>query len=172
VIGFRDYIEFAERHLEIAEKELDNGKNADLYLIPCVILAWSAIESFVNNRLDEFDSLPPALFALHEKAFLTEQQLTFENQGGKAGQFLIKGTLYRKLSDKILFLIAKCGSVVKKGESPWQEFEALKEVRDSLAHPRQAKHAGITPDLARTCIKTSKAVILFISEGLGFRIEF
>ena len=66
MIGFRDYIKYAEKHLRIAEKEIENGKSGDPYLIPSVILAWSAIESFVNNRLDEFDSLPSDHFAPHE----------------------------------------------------------------------------------------------------------
>jgi hypothetical protein len=81
VIGFRDYISYAEKQLETAEKEIENGKSGDPYLIPSVMMSWSAIESFVNNRLDEFESLPAGLFALHEQAFLTEQHLTFQNSG-------------------------------------------------------------------------------------------
>jgi hypothetical protein len=172
VIGFRNYIDFAERQLEIAEAEIDRGRAADLYLIPCVILAWSSIESFVNNRLDEFDSLPQGLFDLHEKAFLTEKLLTFQNSGEHAGQFTIKGSAFRKLSDKILFLIAKCGGTVNKGESPWQEFEDLKEIRDTLIHPRRGKQMVIDAELARRCISISKKVIVFISEGLGHKVEF
>jgi hypothetical protein len=172
VISFRDYITYAERQLEIAEKEIENARSGDLYLIPSVILAWSAIESFVNNRLDEFDSLPSSLFEPHEKAFLIEKHLKFEDSGMNAGKFVIKGNAYKKLSEKILFLIAKCGSQVKKDDTPWREFERLKDIRDSLIHPRQVKHKDIDADLARDCINISKRVIVFISVGLGTKVEF
>jgi hypothetical protein len=172
VISFRDYITYAEKQLAIAEREIENGKAGDLYLIPSVILSWSAIESFVNNRLDEFDSLPQGLFDLHEKAFLTEKHLTFQNSGESAGQFTIKGTAHKKLSDKILFLIAKCGGSVKKGEQPWQDFDDFKEIRDSLIHPRRGKYTVIDADLARRCITISKKVIAFISQALGQKVEF
>jgi hypothetical protein len=173
VIGFRDYIAYAEKHLAIAEAEIENGKSGAPYLIPSVILAWSAIESFVNNRLDDFDSLPPRLFAPHERAFLTEQTLTFINSGKKAGQFIITGTYYRKLTDKILFLVSKCGSRIEKGNKLWTDFDNLKKVRDSLIHPRKAKQQRvIDPKVARDCIATSKRLISVISKGLGQKIEF
>jgi hypothetical protein len=172
VISFREYITYAEKHLATAEEEIEVGRSGEPYLVPAIILAWSAIESFVNNRLDEFDSLPSTLFAPHEKAFLTERLLTFENSGADAGKFVIKGSAYRKLSDKILFLIAKCGSQVNKGRPPWQDFERLKDVRDALIHPRLAKHISINAEVTRDCILTSKKVILLISEGLGHKVEF
>jgi hypothetical protein len=172
VIGFREYIDYAEKHLAIAEEEIEGGKSGEPYLVPAIILAWSAIESFVNNRLDEFDSLPSTLFEMHEKAFLTEQILTFENSGEHAGKFTIKGSAYRKLSDKILFLIAKCGSQVNKGQPPWQDFERLKDVRDALVHPRLDKHRVIDADVARDCFTSSKKVIVLISDGLGHKVEF
>lgn len=170
--GFREYIDFAERQLEIAEREVESGKTADLYLIPSVILAWSAIESFVNNRLDEFDSLPRGLFAPHEKAFLMEKHLRFQDAGANAGKFMIKGNAFKKLSEKILFLIAKSGAQVRKDQTPWKEFEKFKDIRDSLIHPRRTKHVVIDADLARVCIGTSKDVIVFISQGLGHKVEF
>jgi hypothetical protein len=172
VISFRDYISYAEKQLEIAEKEIETGKSGDPYLTPSVLMSWSAIESFVNNRLDEFDSLPHGLFDLHEKAFLTEKHLAFENSGQNAGQFTIKGTAHKKLSDKIMFLIAKCGGTVDKGKTPWQDFDKLKNVRDSLVHPRRTKQTVVDTDLARECVSISKDVIAFISEGLGHKVEF
>jgi hypothetical protein len=172
VIGFHDYISFAERHLEMAEVEIDAGKDANLFLIPSVILAWSAIESFVNNILDIFDSLPANLFEAHEKAFLMEKHLKFQESGKNAGQFAIKGNAFKKLSDKILFLIVKCGSEVKLNDTPWKDFERLKDIRDALVHPRQTKHKVLDADITRDCINISKRVIVFISEGLGHKVDF
>ena len=167
MIGFRDYVRYAEKQLRIAEKEIENGKSGDPHLIPAVILAWSAIESFVNNRLDEFDSLPAKLFAPHEKAFLIEKHLQFQNEGTQAGEFIIKGNAFKSLSDKILFLMAKQGVTAKKGTPLWQDFVELRKVRDSLVHPRKGKYKRVTPDLARKCIRISKQVIELISEALA-----
>jgi hypothetical protein len=172
VIGFRDYIKYAEKHLRIAEREIENRKSGDPYLIPCVMLAWTAIESFVNNRLEELDTLPSDLFAPHEKAFLTEKRLQFQNSGQYAGQFLIKGDDYKNLSDKILFLMAKHGGTGKKGTTLWQQYDDLRKLRDSLVHPRKTKHRAITPALARQCVRVSQKVIILISEELGQRVEF
>jgi hypothetical protein len=171
VIDFRDYIAHADKLLIVAEREIENGRAGDTYLIPSVILAWSAIESFVNNRLDDFASLPSHLFAPHEIAFLTEQRLNFHNEGKDAGKFTIKGNAYRALSDKILFLIVKCGTKAKTNDAVWDEFEKLRQVRDSLIHPRRARHKKVTPKLARECIAISKHVIVFISEGLGHAVD-
>jgi hypothetical protein len=172
MIGFRDYIKYAEKHLRIAEKEIDNGNSGDPYLIPSVILAWSAIESFVNNRLDEFDTLPPGLFAPHEKAFLIEKQLQFQDSGQHSGKFLIKGKAHKHISHKIMFLLAKRGTTPNKGTSLWREFGDLEKTRDSLIHPRRSRHKSITPEVARDCIRVSKKVIKYISEGLGYPVTF
>jgi hypothetical protein len=173
MIGFRDYIRYAEKQLRVAEREIENGKSGDPYLIPSVILAWSAIESFVNNRLDEFDSLPSDLFAPHEKAFLIEKQLQFQQDGQHVGEFLIKGNSHKALSDKIHFLMAKRRSrTIKKGTGLWQDFDGLREVRNSLIHPRKSKYKAITPESARECIRVSRKVIAFISEGLGQKVKF
>ena len=172
MISFREYIKYAERHLRIAEKEIEHGRSGDPYLIPSIILSWSAIESFVNNRLDEIDSLPTDLFAPHEKAFLIEKQLQFQDSGQHAGEFLIKGSSYKKLSDKIVFLFAKFGTNANKGATLWQDFDKLRKTRDSLIHPRKNKQQTITPDLARECIRIAKKLIEFISAGLGQRMRF
>lgn len=173
MIGFRDYIRYAEKQLRIAEKEIENGKSGDPYLIPSVILAWSAIESFVNNRLDEFELLPAKLFAPHEKAFLIEKHLQFQSEGQRAGEFIISNTnAFKSLSDKILFLMAKQGVTAKKGTPLWQDFVELKKVRDSLVHPRKRKYKRVTPDLTRKCIRISKQVIELISEALAKKVKF
>lgn len=170
MITFREYVDYAEKQLMLAEEEITNQRNADYLLIPAIILAWSAIECFVNNRLDEFDSLPDGFFTPHEKAFLTEKRLTFIDSGEKAGQFAIKGREFRRLSDKILFLLAKVGGQVDKGGKLWRDFESFKDIRDSLVHPKQPQLT--TVESVRKCIKTSKDVIQFISTGWGKPVEF
>ena len=58
--NFRDYLAFAEKYITLAE---DNKVNIDWLLIPSVLLSWVAIESFTNNMLDDFASLPADLLS-------------------------------------------------------------------------------------------------------------
>jgi hypothetical protein len=70
MLSFRDYLSYAERYLRLAEDEVESSLDVAWLLIPATILAWAAIESFVNNRLSDYSSLPEDLFELHERAFL------------------------------------------------------------------------------------------------------
>ena len=67
---FRDYLRDARKYLSMAEDTVQKQENAEWLLIPAMILAWSAMESFVNNRCDDLSSLPSDMFELHERAFL------------------------------------------------------------------------------------------------------
>ena len=166
MLSYREYLEYAERCLENADNDDPNSK---WFLIPACILAWSAMESFVNNMLDDFASLNQETFDLHERAFLLEQRLTFVNEGKSIGQFILEGKEYRKLEDKIFFLIAKCGGVGLKnvkGKTLWQKFENFKDVRDSLVHPRRDKDVHLTEKNIAEFIETSKLIIQLISKNV------
>ncbi len=70
---YRDYLDIAEKYLLLAEEKNNiSENNKNWLLIPATIIAWSAIESFINNILDDFGSLPESMFQLHERAFLLE----------------------------------------------------------------------------------------------------
>jgi hypothetical protein len=160
---FREYIDFAERCLNKAEKD---QPISDWYLIPACTLAWSSIESFVNNMLDDFSSIESNYFSKHEEAFLLEKKLVFMNSGADIGQFVLRGSEYRKLEDKIFFLIAKCSGpdlLEIKGETLWQKFKKFKETRDFLAHPRRANSPKLDPDKISSYIDISKEIIRLIS---------
>jgi len=62
MLNYRDYLNFAERYIRHAEKDGINSSNLEWLLIPSIILAWTAIESFVNNRLFDYGSLPEGKF--------------------------------------------------------------------------------------------------------------
>jgi len=165
MLSFRDYLDYAERCLE----KVEETPNSDWFLIPSCILAWSSIESFVNNMLDDFASLDPNMFQLHERSFLLEERLKFINEGENIGNFILEGKEYRKLEDKIFFLIAKCsGPDLKtvKGENLWQKFEKFKDIRDSLVHPRRGKVVNLTKEMVEEFIETSKHVIQLISKNV------
>ena len=110
MLTFREYLTYAEKHLMLAEDEIEKGKDATWLLIPSIILAWASIESFVNNILDDFSALPDEIFELHERAFLLEKKLKLVDSGAKIGQFVLEGSEYRRIEDKIFFLVAKFSS--------------------------------------------------------------
>lgn len=163
---FRNYLRYAKKHLTLAESLVERGQDADIYLIPAVILAWSAIESFVNNRCSDLNSLPDDMFEIHERAFLSEKRLTFIDSGAKIGTFTLLGNEYRSLEDKIFFLMAKMGTqraTGLKGGTLWARFNDFKNVRDSLVHPKQGGLSELTPDQVSKHISTSKELIEEIS---------
>lgn len=166
MISFRDYLGYAEKCLGKVNKD---DPISDWFLIPACILAWSSIEAFVNNMLDDFASLDPNMFQLHERSFLLEERLKFINEGENIGNFILEGKEYRKLEDKIFFLIAKCsGPDLKtvKGENMWQKFEKFKDIRDCLVHPRRGKVVNLTKEMVEEFIETSKHVIQLISKNV------
>ena len=166
MLTFREYLDYAERCMDQVDKD-DTISN--WFFIPACVLAWSSIESFVNNMLDDFASLDPNMFQLHERSFLLEERLKFINEGENIGNFTLEGKEYRKLEDKIFFLIAKCsGPDLKtvKGENLWQKFENFKDIRDSLVHPRRGKVVNLTKEMVEEFIETSKHVIRLISKNV------
>lgn len=98
---------------------------------------------------------------------MEEREVQFVSSGKKAGEFEItKRHQYRRLEDKILFLIAKFSkdSKVGKGTSLWQRFEHSKNIRDGLSHPRKN---GITiPSLEDTkvALQAAREIIELVSE--------
>jgi len=142
MLNFRNYLEYTEKYLMLAEDEVERSSEANWLLIPATILAWSAIESFVNNMLDDFSTLPEGIFELHERAFLLEKKIKFESRGSRLGEFTLGETEYRRLEDKIFFLIAKIGrreAQNLRGGTLWQNFKEFKDTRDALVHPRRGK---------------------------------
>jgi len=173
---FREYLSYAERYLSDAEQHYRNGGNVDWLLMPATILAWSSIEAFINNMLDDFGALPDGIFDLHERAFLLEKRIRFEDRGEQIGQFLLEGVEYRRLEDKILFLVAKFGDRRArnlKGETLWQNFQQFKDVRDALVHPRRDKEFELDTVRVRGFIQTAKDVIHLVGENVwNKKIEF
>ena len=169
MLSFRDYLSHAERYLRLAGDKSESSSDVAWLLIPATILAWAAIESFVNNRLSDYTSLPEDLFELHERAFLLEKRIRFVDRGDNIGQFILEGTEYRRLEDKIFFLIAKFspqGSRNIRGESLWQDFQGFKEDRDALMHPRWDRGISLSIEKVRSHMETSKRIICLVSKHI------
>lgn len=174
---FRDYLEYANKYIRQAENNSERGINSNEWLlIPATILAWTAIEAFVNNRLEDYSSLPDGIFELHEKAFLLEKRIKFIDKGARLGRFDLEGKEYRRLEDKIFFLVAKFSANPDKdikGKTLWQDFEAFKETRDGLVHPRKGKEVPLNIELVKKYIETAKEIIQLISTHIwNKRVDF
>jgi hypothetical protein len=100
---------------------------------------------------------------------LLEKQIRFIDRGDEIGQFILEGTEYRRLEDKIFFLIAKFspqGSHNIRGESLWQDFQRFKEDRDALMHPRWNKDTSLDIGKVRNHVETSRRIIRLVSKHI------
>jgi len=115
----------------------------------------------------DFASVPKGLFSIHERGFLEEREVEFVSSGKKAGEFEItKRHQYRRLEDKILFLIAKFSkdSKVDKGTGLWQRFERSKDIRDGLSHPRKNGITTTSLEDVKVALQTAREIIELVSE--------
>lgn len=160
--NYREYLEFAEKYVNMSEVK---HENTNLMLIPAILLSWVAIESFINNILDDFASVPADLFQLHERALLLEKRVILADEGENKGKFVLEKTEYRRIEEKIFFLLAKFGasSEMDRGDKLWQNFEKLKELRNNLMHPRKHLEFQINIVITKQCIETAKGIITFVA---------
>lgn len=166
---FREYLVYSEKYLDFARAEKAKNHDIEWLLIPALTLAWSSIELFINNMLDDFASLPDGFFQMHERALLQEKRLTLNTRGNDCGNFTLEGTEYRSLEDKILFLIAKVGKGQNiKGGVLWNNFVAFKNKRDTFIHPSRNKQEQLilTIDDIESFIGTAKEVIQLVASDV------
>lgn len=166
MVSFREYIEYAQRYIDRSRGE--QASYSIEWLLPAIILSWTAIESFINNMIDDFSKLPDDMFELHERAFLLEQRVRFVDHGNELGNFVLEGNEYHTLENKIYFLMAKFGESNGsfKGEPLWQDFEELKDTRNKIIHPRRDNQLAIDVDKAEKSLETAKNIIQFVSRNV------
>jgi len=171
MLSYRDLIDFAEKLCSDAEVS-SNEDHGTAYLIGSILNSWMAMESFINNMMNDFASLPDDIFTTHERGFLEERRVRFIDNGKEAGRFhLENSTDYKRLEDKILFLIARFGKSkrIDKGHALWQRFERIKIKRNAIAHPRRSKLTTLETKDAREAISVAKEVISLVSKEVWKR---
>lgn len=171
MLSFRDFLHYAESLYEDA-RDKSQGGSAAPYIIGSILNSWMSIESFINNMMQDFASLPEGVFTIHERGFLEEKQVRFANNGNKAGTFCLGNKEeFRRLEDKILFLIAKFGrgKGASKGTHLWQRFQEMKDKRNTLTHPRRTRAIKLTLEDAQEAIDVAKNVIDFVSQEVWKR---
>ena len=128
---FEEYLRDAADFLQIAKSASDSGNDtkAKSYYRACVFCASSAMEAFVNYIADSFSkakSLEP-----HELAYLNDKQLFFAPSKG-----LSEKTEYHPVDGKLRVLLARFSPTFDFSAPMWDQFMQLKNLRDSLVHPR------------------------------------
>jgi hypothetical protein len=166
MFSFRDFLYYAEQLYEDAKNKTDEPA-ANPYIIGSILNSWMSMESFINNMMQDFTCLPEEIFTIHERGFLEEKQVRFADKGRKAGTFYLENKQeYRRLEDKVLFLLAKFGKsrTVDRGTHIWQRFEKIKDKRNALSHPRRTKIIELTLKDAQEAIEVAKSVISLVSK--------
>jgi hypothetical protein len=177
-MSFQQYLRDSEFFYDECCQAFVSGKNAygQRCAIASVLFSFMAIESFINNMMEDFVSLPEGLFTIHERGFLEEHRVQFESSGQQTGEFILTNQQeYRSLQDKILFLIAKFGGGPKldKGSGLWQKFDRSKDMRDKLSHPRKDSTPILCADDAKTSLDVAKEVIQLVSAKVWkTRVDF
>ena len=167
-MSFQQYVRDSEHFYDQCRAAFAKGNAANGHrcAIASVLFAFMAIESLINNMMEDFASLPEGLFTVHERGFLEEHSVQFESSGQNAGDFILTNRReYKSLEDKILFLIAKFsgGSKLDKGAGLWQKFEQSKEIRDRLSHPRKDSTPTLCTEDAETALYVAKEIIQLVS---------
>lgn len=165
-IEFRSLLECSEALLEEIE-HYEKGRSKQAYLIGSILISWIALEACINSIMEDFSRLPEDFLSTHERGFLQEKSVKLKDRGDDAGEFYITDQQeFKRLEDKILFLLAKFGSGRKilRGDTLWQRFDAIKVKRNSLVHPKKDKATVIGIEDAREAIEVAKGIISFLSK--------
>jgi len=129
---FEEYLQDASEFFEEAKKTTD-ARIARRYYRAAVFYTSGAMEAFVNYIADTFEK--GGTFTPHEIAFLTDKNLTFSQKSWT----LTEKTEYHRVEDKIRFLLSKFSPDFDFNNQAWSSLMSLKDIRDSLIHPRNAE---------------------------------
>ena len=72
-----------------ADAESDGSQGQIRFSTASILFSFISIESFINNMMSDFASLPPDMFTPHERGFLTEKVVELSESGENIGKFEI-----------------------------------------------------------------------------------
>jgi hypothetical protein len=171
---YRELIEDAQwfcDQADNAQASLNQGR----FTSASILFSFVALESFINNMMFDFTALPSGLLTPHEQGFLAEKAVELADSGANAGKFEITDKRrYQSLEYKIMFLVARFSKdTVDKGSTLWQRFQKMKNVRDSLTHPRKDEIKVPSLSEAEEAIGVTKEIIQLVSQKVwGKKVQF
>lgn len=156
---FEDYIEDAYFFATAAGRQSTEREQQRFYRAS-VFYAASALEAFVNYIADTFaagDVLEP-----FDRAFLLDRKF-----GLRGGEFtILETTEFHRIDDKLRLLLHKfCPSFDLSKEASWSQFNELKDLRDSIVHPRHEEDDVTAADY-RTRLSTGLGAVLKLIDCL------
>ena len=163
--SYQELLRDAEWYCSQAETAKKGSSREVRFSTASVLFSFIAIESFINNMMYDFATLPPGMFTPHEQGFLAEKTVELAESGAGAGRFEVTNhRRYWSLENKIMFLVARFGGdTVDKGSTLWQEFVQAKDVRDRLTHPRKGSAVPPSPSDAQTVLDVAKQIVRLVS---------
>lgn len=143
----------ASLFVDLAHQSAADGdeKVARRYYRVSVFCLAGAIESFVNYVADSFaqaDQLP-----LNEIAFLNDEKFTPEK--GK----LVRRAEFHRLEDKLKILLTRFIPDFDFQGTMWIWFMELKDLRDSLIHPRRLEDEVPLAQYSTKLIRSMSAIV-------------
>src|ERR1035437_9102774 len=108
-LDFRSLIGYADDFVLSAARAmaLKSDSETERCIVASILLSWIALEAIVNSISDDLGNVE-SFFSLEELSLLQERGVEFLDHGGNAGRFQLSNKIkYRRIEDKILFLVAK-----------------------------------------------------------------
>ena len=173
--SYRELIEDAQWFCDQAEDVQKGIKTLQRFSTASILFSFMALESFINDMMSDFTVLPAGLLTPHELGFLSEKAVELTDSGKDAGRFEVTNKRhYQSLEYKIMFLVARfSGDTVDKGSSLWQRFQKIKDIRDSLTHPRKDNEPPPVSADADEAIGVAKDIIQLVSLKVwGKKVQF
>lgn len=148
--------------LNNAKIKESNSSSAETYSRASILVAWAAFEGWVNKTCNDFAETDKKLSS-GEIGFLLEKKVEL-----RKGQFVVSGAdKYENIENKIDFLLKKfVGYSIDKSKSYWSDFQASKNIRDTLVHPKKHKSINIGIKEAELNLKTLQYFIKLLSNKL------
>ncbi|MBI2856219.1 MAG: hypothetical protein HYX93_05165 [Chloroflexi bacterium] len=174
-MSYQELLSDAEWFCNQAETAKEGSPSEARFSTASILFSFIAIESFINNMMSDFASLPPGMFTPYEQGFLAEKAVDLAESGANAGRFEVTNRKrYWSLETKVMFLVARfSGNTVDKGSTLWQKFEQAKDVRDLLTHPRKDTDAIPSPADARMTLEVARDIVQLVSWNVwGKKVEF
>ena len=174
-MAYQEILQDAQWFCDQAESATEGSVVRGRFSTASILFSFMALESFMNNMMSDFTELPLGVLTPHERGFLAEKAVELSASGPNAGRFEVTDRQrYQNLELKIMFLVARFSQdKVDKGSTLWQQFQKMKDIRDSLTHPRRHATKVPAPIDAEEAIKVAKAIIQLVSQKVwGKEVQF
>jgi len=162
----KTFVDDSKFFLKEAKSHSNNYPLSLRFIKATIICSWCALEGWLNCITYGFGtSLSNRQIELHEKAFLLEKKLKFNN-----GVWEIdKVDNFQKTENKILFLLKRFGPHdIEKGGKLWFNFKKIEKIRNGLVHAKTGKLdiRDLTINNAELAIKTIIEIMKILNKNI------